>query len=184
MRKYWEILKKYKISLAISPILVLISVLCETVQPMYMARIVDDGVMQRDLSVITEVGTYMVLVSLAGLLVTVFNVYISSRASIGFGTDLRETLFNKIQQLSFFDIDRFSSASLITRLTNDITKIQQLIMMSMRMMLRAPLLLILAVFFVVRINTDLALVLLAAIPILGISVFLILRKGFPLFMKV
>jgi len=184
MRKYWEILKKYKVSLAISPILVLVSVLCETVQPMYMARIVDDGVMQRDLSVITEVGTYMVLVSLAGLLVTVFNVYISSRASIGFGTDLRETLFNKIQQLSFFDIDRFSSASLITRLTNDITKIQQLIMMSMRMMLRAPLLLILAVFFVVRINTDLAIILLAAIPILGISVFLILRKGFPLFMKV
>lgn len=184
MKRYWEILKKYKVSLAVSPILVLISVWCETVQPMYMARIVDDGVMRRDLSVITEVGTYMVLVSIAGLLVTVVNVYISSRVSIGFGTGLRESLFNKIQQLSFFDIDRLGSASLITRLTNDISKIQQLIMMSMRMMLRAPLLLILAVFFVVRINTELALVLLAAIPILGISVFLILRKGFPLFMKV
>lgn len=184
MKKYWQILRKYKSSLAISPVLVLIAVLCETVQPMYMARIVDDGVMLRDLSVITEVGTYMVLVSIAGLLVTILNVYISSRASIGFGTDLRDTLFHKIQQLSFFDIDRFSSASLITRLTNDITKIQQLIMMSMRMMLRAPLLLALAVFFVVRINTDLALVLLAAIPVLGISVYLILRKGFPLFMKV
>lgn len=184
MKKYWQILRKYKVSLAISPVLVLIAVLCETVQPMYMARIVDDGVMLRDLSVITEVGTYMVLVSIAGLLVTILNVYISSRASIGFGTDLRDTLFHKIQQLSFFDIDRFSSASLITRLTNDITKIQQLIMMSMRMMLRAPLLLALAVFFVVRINTDLALVLLAAIPVLGISVYFILRKGFPLFMKV
>ena len=184
MKKYWQILRKYKGSLLISPLLVLVAVLCETVQPMYMARIVDDGVMQRDLSVITEVGTYMVLVSIAGLLVTILNVYISSRASIGFGTDLRERLFNKIQQLSFFDIDRFSSASLITRLTNDITKIQQLIMMSMRMMLRAPLLLVMAVFFVVRINADMALVLLAAIPILGISVYFILRKGFPLFMKV
>ncbi|NDV83334.1 ABC transporter ATP-binding protein [Bacteroides sp. 51] len=184
MKKYWQILRKYKGSLLISPLLVLVAVLCETVQPMYMAKIVDDGVMQRDLSVITEVGTYMVLVSIAGLLVTILNVYISSRASIGFGTDLRERLFNKIQQLSFFDIDRFSSASLITRLTNDITKIQQLIMMSMRMMLRAPLLLVMAIFFVVRINTDMALVLLAAIPVLGISVYLILRKGFPLFMKV
>ena len=184
MKKYWQILRKYKGSLLISPLLVLVAVLCETVQPMYMAKIVDDGVMQRDLSVITEVGTYMVLVSIAGLLVTILNVYISSRASIGFGTDLRENLFNKIQQLSFFDIDRFSSASLITRLTNDITKIQQLIMMSMRMMLRAPLLLVMAVFFVVRINADMALVLLAAIPILGISVYFILRKGFPLFMKV
>lgn len=184
MKKYWQILRKYKGSLLISPLLVLVAVLCETVQPMFMAKIVDDGVMQRDLSIITEVGTYMVLVSIAGLLVTILNVYISSRASIGFGTDLRESLFNKIQQLSFFDIDRFSSASLITRLTNDITKIQQLIMMSMRMMLRAPLLLVMAVFFVVRINADMALVLLAAIPILGISVYLILRKGFPLFMKV
>ena len=107
MKKYWQILRKYKGSLAVSPLLVLVAVLCETVQPMYMAKIVDDGVMQRDLSVITEVGTYMVLVSIAGLLVTILNVYISSRASIGFGTDLRESLFNKIQQLSFFDIDRF-----------------------------------------------------------------------------
>lgn len=184
MKKYWQILKKYKGSLVVSPLLVFVAVLCETVQPMYMARIVDDGVMQRDLSVITEVGTYMVLVSIAGLIVTVLNVYVSSRASIGFGTDLREVLFNKIQRLSFFDIDRFGSASLITRLTNDISKIQQLIMTSMRLMLRAPLLLVMAVFFVVRINTDLALVLLAAIPILGISIYLILRKGFPLFMKV
>lgn len=184
MKRYWQILRKYRGCLAISPLLVLIAVLCETIQPMYMARIVDDGVMQRDLSVVTEVGTYMILVSIAGLLVAILNVYISSRASIGFGTDLRESLFSKIQQLSFFDIDRFSSASLITRLTNDISKIQQLIMMSMRLMFRAPLLLVMAVFFVVRINTDLALVLLAAIPVLGISIYFILRKGFPLFMKV
>lgn len=184
MKKYWQILRKYKGSLLVSPFLVLIAVLCETVQPMYMAQIVDDGVMQRDLSVVTEVGAYMVLVSIAGLLVTILNVYISSRASIGFGTDLRESLFHKIQQLSFFDMDRFNSASLITRLTNDITKIQQLIMMSMRMMLRGPLLLVMAIFFVVRINTDLALVLLTAIPVLGISIYLILRRGFPLFMKV
>ena len=184
MKKYWQILKKYKSSLAISPVLVFVAVLCETVQPMFMATIVDDGVMERDLSVITEFGIYMILFSIAGLLVTVLNVYISSRASIGFGTDLRTTLFDKIQQLSFYDIDRFSSASLITRLTNDIAKIQQLIMMSMRMLLRAPLLLVLALFFVISINRELALILLAAIPVLGLSVYFILRKGFPLFMKV
>lgn len=184
MKQYWQILKKYGVSLAISPVLVLVAVFCETVQPMYMAKIVDDGVMQRDLSVVTQIGTYMVLVSMAGLVLTILNVYISSRASIGFATDLRGALFRRVQQLSFFEIDRLSSASLITRLTNDVSKIQQIIMMSMRMMLRAPLLLIMAVFFVIRINVDMALVLLSAIPALGISIYLILRKGFPLFMKV
>jgi len=184
MKKYWEILKKYKISLAVSPFLVLITVLSETVQPMYMARIIDEGVAPRDLSVISETGLYMVLISLAGLVISVINIYISSKTSISFGTDLRTALFDKIQQLSFNDIDKFSSASLITRLTNDISRVQQIVLMSMRMLFRAPLMLVMAVFFVVRINAQLALILLAAIPILGISVFLILRKGFPLFLKV
>ncbi len=184
MKKYWQILKRYKISLAVSPLLVLIAVICETVQPMFMARIVDDGVMKSDLSVISGTGTYMVLVSIIGLVFTVINVYISSRASIGFGTDLRDALFRKIQQLSFSDIDRFSSASLITRLTNDITRIQQIILLGMRMMLRAPLMLIMAVFFVVRISTDLALILVAAIPVLSIAIYFILKKGFPFFLKV
>lgn len=149
-----------------------------------MAKIVDNGVMNRDLSVITEIGAYMVGISIIGLLVNVVNVYVSSRASIGFGTDLRSTLFEKIQELSFSEIDKFNSASLITRLTNDIARIQQVVLMGMRLMLRSPLMLILASFFVLEINASLALILIGAIPILGISVFLILRKGFPLFMKV
>lgn len=151
---------------------------------MFMAEVIDNGVMQRDLSVVSEVGLYMVLISLAGLFFSVFNIYISSKTSIGFGTDLRSALFDKIQQLSFNDIDRFNSASLITRLTSDITRIQQLVLMSMRILLRAPMMLIMAVFFVIRINMDLAMILLVSIPVLGISVFIILSKGFPLFLKV
>ena len=149
-----------------------------------MAKIVDDGILNKDLSVITEIGIYMVGVSIVGMIVNVVNVYVSSRASIGFGTDLRSKLFNKIQELSFAEIDRFNSASLITRLTNDITKIQQVVLMAMRLMLRSPMMLILATFFVLEINASLALILIGVIPVLGISVFLILRKGFPLFMKV
>ncbi|WP_321332475.1 ABC transporter ATP-binding protein [uncultured Bacteroides sp.] len=184
MKKYWQILKNYKVSLLICPFLVLVSVLCETIQPMFMANIIDNGVMQRNLSVITQVGGYMILVSIVGLVFSITNVYVSSRASVGFATDLRADLFDKIQQLSFFDIDRFSSGSLITRLTSDINRIQQVILMSMRLMLRSPLMLVMAVFFVIRINLHLAFILLAAIPILGIGVFLILRKGFPYFLKV
>ncbi len=184
MKKYWQILKKYKLSLAISPFLVLIFVLCETVQPLLMAKIIDNGVMPRDLSVITRIGGYMIVTSVAGLIASIFNIYVSSRTSIGFGTDLRTELFNKIQQLSFSDIDRFNSASLITRLTNDISKIQQVILISMRILLRSPLILFLAIFFVIKINADLALVLIGMIPVLSISIYLILRKGFPLFIKV
>lgn len=168
----------------ISPFLVLVAVLCETVQPMLMANIVDNGVMQRDLSVVTHVGVYMILISIVGLFFSILNIYVSSQASIGFSTDLRTDLFEKIQQLSFFDIDCISSGSLITRLTSDISRIQQVALMSMRLLLRAPLMLIMAVFFVVRINVDLALILIASIPVLGLSVYLILRKGFSFFMKV
>ncbi len=149
-----------------------------------MAKIIDNGVMPRDLSVITRIGGYMILTSVAGLIASIFNIYVSSRTSIGFGTDLRTELFNKIQQLSFSDIDRFNSASLITRLTNDISKIQQVILISMRILLRSPLILFLAIFFVIKINADLALVLIGMIPVLSISIYLILRKGFPLFIKV
>lgn len=184
MARYWQILKKYKISLIISPFLVLIFVICETTQPWLMAKIVDEGVMPKDISVVTRTGIYMILVALVSLTVSIINVYISSRTSIRFGTDLRTSLFNKIQQLSFSDIDRFSSASLITRLTNDISRIQQVVLMTMRIFLRSPMMLVMALFYVIRINAGLAMVLLIAIPILGISVYIILKKGFPLFIKV
>lgn len=184
MRKYWNILRRYKLSLAVCPLLVLVTVWSETVQPMYMADIIDQGVMKRDLALITEKGTYMVLISLLGLAFSVVNVWVASRTSIGFGTDLRAALFGKIQQLSFFDLDRFGTSSLITRLTNDIARIQQVVLMSMRMMLRSPFMLGMSIFFVVRINAQLALVLVTAIPVLGIAVFVILKKGFPYFLKV
>lgn len=184
MRKYWNILKKYKMSLIISPIFILISVICETTQPLLMADIVDNGVMPKDLSVVSRVGAFMVLVSIVGLIASIVNVYVSSYTSIGFGTDLRADLFKKIQELSFSDIDRFNSASLITRLTNDISRIQQIVLMSLRMFLRSPLMLVMALFYVLRINAGLAWVLIVAIPIMSIAVFFILRKGFPFFIKV
>ena len=81
MGKYWQILKRYKVGLLISPLLVLITVLCETVQPMFMAEIIDNGVMPRDLSVITRIGTYMVLVSVGGLLVSIVNTFLPASES-------------------------------------------------------------------------------------------------------
>lgn len=184
MKRYWNILKKYRGSLILSPFLVLIAVICETVQPYFMSQIVDEGIMLQDLSIITRVGLYMVIAAVIGLVASIVNVYVSTKTSINFGTDLRGELFTKIEELAFPDIDRFSSASLITRLTNDVTRIQQVIMTGMRIMLRAPLLLVMAIFFIIRINQDLALVLAASIPLLAISIYIILRKGFPYFVIV
>lgn len=149
-----------------------------------MSKIIDDGVMVHNLSVITQIGIAMLVVSFIGFIASIINVSVSSRASIGFGTDLRDELFRKIQNFSFTDIDKFSSSSLITRLTNDISKIQQVVLMSLRMLLKSPMMIIMAVFFVIKINSGLAMVLLASVPILGISIYLILSKAFPLFIKV
>lgn len=184
MKKYWDILKKYKWSLLLSPVFVFIYAICESLQPMLMAKVIDSGVMTKDLNTIYTIGGYMLVVSLIGLTASIINIYISSKTSIGFGTDLRTMLFDKIQTLSFSDIDKFSSGSLITRLTSDISRIQQLILVSMRMLLRSPFMLLLAVFFVFKINSQLAMILVIAIPILAISIFFILKKAFPFFMIV
>lgn len=184
MKRYWKIVKNYKQGLILCPLLVLIFVLCETTQPYLMAEIIDDGVMTRNLDVVTTVGIKMIIISIIGLVANIINVFVSSKASIGFGTDLRTQLFEKIQSLSFSDIDKFNSASLITRLTNDISKMQQVLLMSFRMLLRSPLMIAMALFFVVKINSGLATILLISIPLLSLCVFLILRKAFPLFTKV
>jgi ATP-binding cassette subfamily B protein len=184
MKHYGQILRRYKASLSVSPLLVLGAVLCETVQPLFMARIIDGGVMPRNLSVISQTGLQMLLVSLSGFVFGVANVYLSARTSIGFGTDLRAALFHKIQQLSFTGADRLGTASLVTRLTGDVAHLQHLALISMRILLRAPLTLAMALFFVLRINAELAAVLLACVPVLGVAICVILRKGLPLFRKV
>ena len=184
MKIYWQILKKYTSSLILCPLLVLIFVICETTMPTLMAKIVDEGVMQKDLQVVTRIGLYMLAISAVGLLANIANIYISSRASVGFGTDLRSKLFGKVQEFSFSEIDKFNPASLITRLTGDITRIQQVLQISLRLLLRAPLMMAMALFFVIRIDSRLALIVAAVIPILAIGTYIIMKRGLPLFLKV
>jgi ATP-binding cassette subfamily B protein len=126
----------------------------------------------------------MLLVALLGLGASVANVYLSTRTSVGFSTDLRRALFHEIEQLSFTGIDRFTPASLVTRLTNDITKIQHVIMMSMRIMLRSPLMLVMATCFIVNIDAGLSLTLLGIIPVLAVAVYFIVKRGFRYFLVV
>ena len=164
--------------------MVLLFVVCETFQPYLMADIIDKGVVTKDLSVIGTVGMKMIAVSLVGLFANIANVYLSSRVSIRFSTDLRAMLFAKIQQLSLTDIDRFKTASLVTRLTMDISKIQHLVLLSMRVFLRAPLMLLMASFFVFSMNPKPGVIIMVAISLLGVSLFFLLRKTFPFYLRI
>lgn len=152
--------------------------------PTLMGRIVDAGVSAGDVPFIGRTGVLMVALSLVCIALGVLNMKFSAEASQGFAANLRRALFDKIQTFSFADIDRFSAPSLVTRLTSDVGQLQVTLLMSLRMLLRAPLMLASATVFAVSINARLSLVLLVAIPVLILGLSLILRTAERLFAAV
>ncbi|MBB6130684.1 ABC transporter ATP-binding protein [Mucilaginibacter lappiensis] len=181
MKKYFQFFLPYKKALILAPLLVIIDVICEIVQPDLMSKIVDNGVGHKDMAYILQVGGIMVALSVIAIGANVGNIYYSSHASVGFAAELRKGMFGKIQEFSFANLDKFSSASLTTRLTNDVNIVQEVIMMSLRLLIRAPLMLLFAVVIAISINAGLAIVIAVAIPVLAICMYVILRKGFPYF---
>jgi len=184
MKKYLFFFRNYKKALYLAPGLVIVDVLCEIVQPQLMSKIVDNGVTQKSMQYILQTGGIMLVLSIIAIAANVGNIYYSSRASVGFASELRKGLYSKIQKFSFSNLDRLSSASLVTRLTNDVNILQDVIMMSLRLLIRAPLMLLFAVIIAIRINAGLASIIAVAIPFLAVSIFIILRKGLPFFEKV
>jgi ATP-binding cassette subfamily B multidrug efflux pump len=183
MKKYLPFFNKYKKALLLAPLLVVIDVIGEIVQPQLMSQIVDQGVQRKNLHEVVMTGIIMLGLSFIAIVGNVGNIYYSSQASVGFAAELRQGLFTKIQQFSFLNIDHFSSASLVTRLTNDVNVLQTVIMMSLRLLIRGPLMLVFGVIMAARINASLAFIIAVAIPVLGLSIWLILQKGFPYFVK-
>lgn len=181
MKKYIPFFLKYRKAVVLAPALVMIDVACEIVQPDLMSRIVDRGVMHKDLHYILGTGGLMLFLSVVAIAANIGNIYYSSHASVGFAAELRKGLFNKIQQFSFSNLDKFSSASLTTRLTNDVNILQQVIMMSLRLLIRAPLMMLFAVVIAVRINAGLAVITGVAIPVLAVSIYVILSRALPYF---
>jgi len=183
MREYFPFFRNYHKALLLAPAFVIVDVFCEIVQPELMSKIVDYGVSHRSLPYIFQTGGIMVILSLIAIAANIGNIYYSSQASVGFAAELRKGMFNKIQEFSFSNLDRLSSASLVTRLTNDVNILQQVIMMSLRLLIRAPLMLLFAVIIAVRINAGLASIIGIAIPVLAVSIYLILQHGLPFFEK-
>lgn len=174
-------LGKYRKYLLICFLLMTGDVICVMMMPLLMSKIVDIGVATKDMGYIWRTGAEMVALALLAISLGSLNSWFSAKASQGFAANLRKALFDKIQSFSFSNIDRFSGPSLVTRLTSDVTQLQNTLMMCLRMLLRAPLMLVASLFFAVSINARLSAVMLVAIPVLVIGIFLVLRSAERLF---
>lgn len=181
MRRYGKYIKPYLFSFICGPILMIVEVLGEIFLPKMMALIINNGVATKDIGYITRTGMMMIGLAVLMALGGIGGAYFGAKASIGFAADLRKDAFAHVQKFSFANIDKFSTGSLVTRLTNDVTQVQSLINMMLRMMLRAPGMLIGAVIMAFTINPSLAMIILMIIPILVLVVFVVLRIGFPRF---
>ncbi len=181
MKRYKKYITPYKSAFICGPILMLTEVAGEIALPKLMSMIINNGVANRDIGYIIEIGILMFATALIMAAGGVGAAYFAAKASISFTTDLRRDVFAKVQQFSFKNIDDFSTGSLVTRLTNDIQQMQNLIMMALRMMLRAPGMLIGALIMAFVMNARLAMVILVVIPVLTGTIALILKTAFPRF---
>ncbi|MGN7401641.1 ABC transporter ATP-binding protein [Cytobacillus praedii] len=184
MLKVITYLKPYRIAVVIALILMLTELGVELVQPFFMAKIIDEGILVNNLSAVMKWGGIMVVFSIISFAAGVINSFYAAHVSQNFGFDVRKALFEKVQSFSFANFNQFPASSLITRMTNDITQIQNTVFMSLRIMLRAPLLIIGGLLMAFVVNVKLALILSAVIPFLFIFLIWVMNKGRVLFKNV
>lgn len=183
MKRYFKYIKPYLPAFILGPMLMIVEVMGEMMMPKLMASIIDVGVANKDYGYMILKGLQMVMVAVMMLLGGVGGAYFGAKAAVSFTCDLRKDIFDKIQTMSFANLDTFSTGSLVTRLTNDTTQVQNLINMMLRMMLRAPGMLIGAAIMAVIMNKKLAAILLVAIPVLVVVICIVIRYAFPKFKR-
>lgn len=184
MWKLAKYIKPYWKAALLGPLLMVLEVSMDLLQPKLMAKIVDQGVLAGNLDEIWRTGLLMLVTSLIGLVGGVGCGIFSTIAAMRFGADLREAVFTKVQRFSFRNLENMHTASLITRLTNDVSQVQLFVQMLLRMMVRSPFLAVGSLILAFMINWKLAMILVVVVPVLFTMVAVITRKGFPLFAKV
>ena len=167
--KLLSYLGRFRKQAILAPLAVIGEVALEIYIPFLMARIIDIGIAQKNVPYIVETGLLMIAAAVVSLACGAAGARLAAVAAAGFAMEIRKAVFGKIQDFSFSNTDRFSTASLITRLTTDITFVQNAFMMTIRALVRSPVMLVCATLMAVRINADLSTVFLVAIPFLGIS---------------
>ena len=184
IKKLSASLREYKKDTLLSPLFIMAEVLLEVSIPLIMADLIDAGVEAGNMGHILNRGVLLILLALLSLYFGVLAANAAARASAGFAKNLRRDLFHNIQSFSFSNLDRFSTSSLVTRLTTDVTNVQQAFMMLIRMGARSPAMLVFAMVMAFRINSRLALIYLGVLPFLAAGLILIMKHALPVFEKV
>ena len=181
MKRYKKYITPYLGAFLMGPLMMLTEVAGEVALPKLMSLIINNGVAGRDTGYILKTGLLMAAVVVCMAVGGILGSYFAAKASINFTTDLRRDVFKKVQQFSFANIDSFSTGSLVTRLTNDIQQVQNVLTMGLKMALRAPGMFVGALFMAFMMNGRLAAILLVVIPLLSLAIGLILKTAFPRF---
>ena len=166
-KKLLRSVREYKKQSFLTPVLVAAEVFVEVLIPLLMAKIIDVGIMNGDMAYIIKLGALLVLLAVVALFFGAKAGQLAAVASSGYAKNLRHDIFYKIQDFSFKNIDHFSTPSLVTRMTTDITNVQMAYMMSIRLLARAPIMVILSWIMTLTINVEIALLFLVVIPLLG-----------------
>lgn len=174
-------IRQYKKMSILSPILVASEVLVEIFIPFLMANIIDNGIMKQNLDYILRLGSLLIVITIVSLVLGAGASWVSSQAGAGFAANLRQDLFAHIQTFSFTNIDKFSTSSLVTRLTTDIANIQMAYQMLIRIAVRAPLMMIFSVIMAFNVSGELALIFVVLVPVLALTLTVIIKSAYPLF---
>ena len=161
-----------------------LEVVFEIVIPLFMSNLIDFGIEGGSMAAVWKFGAFLLLLAAFQLATGVLAARIAARASVGFGANLREDMYNNVQTFAFSNIDKFSTASIVTRLTTDVTNVQNAFQMLMRMAIRSPVMLVFSMIVSFRISRDISMTFLIILPILAVALFFIIRSVFPIFTRV
>lgn len=184
IKKLIKYVGEYKKPTILTPIFVLLESVMEILIPLLMAKLIDDGIDVGDMGVITKYGVYLLVAALLTMFFGSAAGMTAAHASAGFAKNVRRGMYYKIQDFSFSNIDKFSTASLVTRLTTDVSNVQQVFQMMTRICFRAPAILVFALIASFSVNRELSLVFLLSMPILGIGIFFLISRVQPIFERV
>ena len=182
-KKIFSHVGKYKKYAILAPITITGEVVMEVLIPLVMAQIINNGILEGNIGYVVKMGLLMILMATVSLFFGAVAGRFAAVASVGFAKNLRSSLFKKVQDFSFSNIDKFSTASLLTRLTTDINNTQNAFMMIIRTAFRAPIMLVFALVMTIRINPKLSTVFLVVVPVLAIAIILVLTNAHPRFLK-
>lgn len=177
-------LREYKKGTVFTIMLSVLEALFEILIPLWMADLIDRGIYEGNMNTVWKYGIVILLLAGMQLITVVLSARISAQTAAGFSANLRQDMYDNIQTFAFSNIDKFSSASIVTRLTTDITNIQNAYQMLIRMAIRGPIMLVFSMIVSFRINASVALIFLAVIPVMGILLFWIIHLVRPVFSRV